>query len=317
MRISFAAVLAASLVLDLSAPARADSNDLVLSRHGDIVDGDVIPRNQEFRSIASELGVAIAPPVLTTADTLGYSGFRFDFATSFTSISNQSYYWCATEQAAACGSGGFDRSSLIPTVGLFVRKGIWIPLPSFEIGAGITHVTSSDMWVGQTYAKFSLHEGFHDWPLPSLSVRGAVSRLMGSRQLDLTVAAVDVSLSYTLGVQGTFSAAVYGGGGYLWIVPRSEVIDKTPGTDGDVAMDFVFPTQDDITRTRLYLGLKGKYYVFSFIVEGIYTLAGTSIDNMPNTNTPCDDPAVAKNNCDAEDKSGAQLTISTSIGLDF
>ena len=77
---------------------------------------------------------------------------------------------------------------------MFARKGLWfLPLPSFEVGAGAVNVSGSKMWAAQIYGKFAIQEGFHDWPLPSLAVRGAASRLMGADQLDLTVASLDVS----------------------------------------------------------------------------------------------------------------------------
>jgi hypothetical protein len=190
--------------------AAADANDLVLARLADCTSGGVsvpcapgatiTPNNQNFRSLMSEFGVAIAPPLLSPADTLGYSGFQYSGALSFTSISNTHTYWCATEESESCDPG-FSRSGMLPMIHLQVSKGMWLPMPSFEIGAGATHVMSSNMWTGTTWAKFAVHEGFQGWPLPSLSVRGAASRLMGSRQVDLTIASLDVMMSKKIGVR--------------------------------------------------------------------------------------------------------------------
>src|SRR3954469_24074778 len=41
-----------------------------------------------YRQLISELSVALAPKVLTTADTIGYNGFQFDVDYSFTTISS-------------------------------------------------------------------------------------------------------------------------------------------------------------------------------------------------------------------------------------
>lgn len=308
----------------LPTAAAADPNDLVLSRLGTInaTNDDVIPDNQSFRSLASELGVVIAPKFLSPSDTLGFSGFQFSFETAYNTINSSRAYWCATEESDNCSAAGAKASDSIYTFGVFARKGIWLPLPSFELGAGAVGVGNSGMWAAQAYAKFALHEGFHDWPIPSLAVRGAASRLMGSEQIDLTVASIDVSVSKSFGLQGTVNLSPYGGWNFLIIIPRSEVIDKTPNVDvrdvpTDVQMNFVFPDQDDIYRHRFFGGLKLKYYVFTLTAEVNFALAGDSVDDRAGTETPCEDAGAAKNRCDAKDLAGSQQTYSFSIALDF
>ena len=242
-----AGIFVFGIVFGTATVAAADANDLVLSRLGqiDASGTGVIPSNADFRSLVSELGVVIAPRFLTPADTLGFSGFQFSTEIGYTSINNSNHYWCATEESANCADG-FQKSSTIQTVSLFARKGIWLPLPSFEIGAGALHVADSRIWAAQAYAKMALHEGYHDWAIPSVAVRFAGSRMMGSEQLDLTVASLDLSLSKRFAVAGTFTITPFGGWNILWIIPRSEVIDKTPNvavkdTPNDIKMNFVFP----------------------------------------------------------------------------
>jgi hypothetical protein len=303
--------------------ARADDNDLVLARLAHIGStGQVVPDNEAFRSFASELGVVFAPRNLAPADTLGYSGFQFSTEFSFTSISSDKAYWCATEQSTSCDSG-FSRSSVIPTFGIFARKGFWFPLPSFEIGAGAVHILSSRLWSAQAYAKFALQEGYHDLPIPSIAVRGAVSRLLGIEQLDLTDASLDISISKRFSVAGTFSIAPYLGYAFLWIVPRSQVIDKTPEaspitTPSDINNNFTFPDQDSITRHRIFAGFKVKYYVFAFTAEVDLAFAGSSVDDREGTTMPCGAATPdQKGNCDATDQSGVQAAYSFSASLDF
>jgi hypothetical protein len=302
--------------------ARADDNDLVLARLANFsTTSKVVPDNEAFRSFASELGIVFAPRNLAPADTLGYSGFQFSTEFSFTSISSDKAFWCATEQSTSC-SAGFSRSSVIPTFGLFARKGFWFPLPSFEIGAGAVHILSSRLWSAQAYAKFALQEGYHDLPIPSIAVRGAVSRLLGIEQLDLTDASLDISISKRFSVAGTFSIAPYLGYAFLWIIPRSQVIDKTPDvsplTGNDLANNFTFSDQDSITRHRVFAGFKVKYYIFAFTAEVDLAFAGSSVDDREGTTMACSAaPADQKNNCDATDRSGAQAAYSFSASLDF
>jgi hypothetical protein len=320
---SLASVLFLSTVfaMGFATGALADDNDLVLSRLGQITPSGtaVVSLNQDFRSLSSELGVLIAPRFLSPSDTLGYSGFQYSVEGSYTSINNNASYWCATEESSGCTP---KKTGWIPTFSIMARKGIWLPIPSFEIGGGFVHILNSGMWAAQVYGKFGLHEGFHDWPIPSIAVRGAVSRLMGSDQIDLTVASVDVSMSKRFAIQGTVALTPYVGWNMLWIVPRSEVIDKTPDIDvqampSDIKMNFVFPDQDNIVRQRIFGGFKLKYYVFALTAEVSYALAGNSVDNSSGSNVPCDTAGAAQNICQAHDKAGSQTSISFSGSIDF
>jgi hypothetical protein len=209
----------------------------------------------------------------------------------------------------------------MPTLGLFARKGMWFPVPSSEVGAGFVHLLDSDLWAAQAYARIGLHEGFHDLPVPSVAVRAAASRLMGSKELDLTVASFDVSISKQVGVGGTWTWSPYGGWNLLVIVPRSEVIDPTPHVDplddpDDTLNNFVFKDQADILRHRFFGGMKMQYYVFEVTLEAAYALAGSSVDDRSNTDLPCM-PMSDTTSCDSTDQAGKQTTFSASFGLDF
>jgi hypothetical protein len=61
----------------------------------------------------------------------------------------------------------------------------------------------SRLWTGQGYVKLALLEGYHRTWLPSLAVRGGVARLFGQKELDLTIASFDASVSKHVGVAGT------------------------------------------------------------------------------------------------------------------
>jgi len=307
-----------ALLVTLAVPAAADQNDVVLSRLG-VPEVDVggqvvgvVGDNRAFRSIASELGVVMAPRLGEPADTIGFGGFQFSADMAFTSISSGADFWDVLET---------ESSGFMPTIGFFARKGIWLPAPSFEVGAGAVKLTNSRMWAAQGYAKFALHEGYHTLPLPSLAVRGAVSRLTGSEQLDLTVASVDVSASKEFGLGGMINLAPYGGYNLLVIVPRSEVVDRTPNVDqmadpDDRANTFVFVEQDNIFRHRFFAGVKLKYYVFAIAAEAVVAVAGSSVDDRTGTTGLCG-TSVTTTACDSEDGSGSQQTYTLSVALDF
>jgi hypothetical protein len=311
--------------------AAAGDNDLVLARLARVItDGSGTPvrtvgLNQEWRSLASELGVVMAPRLSAPSDTLGFGGFQFAFDVARTSITSGASYWRALAGSPdPTGSGGMDHgAAMLPTVGLFVRKGLWLPLPSFELGGGAVHLLDSGLWSGQLYAKFALHEGYHELPIPSVAVRGGVSRLFGEVDLDLTVASVDVSASKHVGVGGTWGIDPYVGWSALIIVPRSEVIDPTPnvdslegGNEDDGQLNFVFKDQDDIIRHRFFFGAKLQYHVFQLTLEGALATRGSSLDDRSSTTEACTQASTTEQ-CDAADRAGRQASFVGSVGMDF
>jgi hypothetical protein len=315
-------VVALALLL-ASSTAHAGKNDLVLTRLGNIqTDGagtpiDVVGQNLEFRALMSELGVVLAPRLLAPSDTLGFGGFQFTADVGYTTYSNSETWWRVLESS----DGDQHGSGAMSTVGVFARKGMWFPVPSSELGAGFVHLMDSDLWSAQLYGKVAFHEGYHDLPIPSVAARGAVSRLMGSNQIDLTVASFDVSLSKQFGIGGTWTLSPYAGWNLLVIIPRGEVLDATPDIDSldmpeDSNLNFVFRDQDDILRHRLFAGAKMQYYVFQLTIEAAFALKGGSEDDRGGTDTPCTLMSTTET-CDSKDLAQGQRTLSVSMGLDF
>jgi hypothetical protein len=327
------AIVPLAVGIGVAAPRRAaaDPNDLVLSRlatrlvNASGQSSGVVGQNLEFRALASQLGVVLAPHLLTPADTLGFGGFQFDVDVSQTSVDSKQPYWRA--RAGSPDPSGANQVANGPdalrTIGIFAHKGLWLPVPSFEIGAGAVHLVDSRTWTAQLYGKIGLHEGYHELPIPSLAVRGAVSRMMNQRELDLTVASLDVTVSKHFGIGGTWRLDPFAGWNLLLIVPRSEVIDATPnidplhvGDEMDANNNFVFKDQATIYRQRILVGAKLQYYVVQLTVEAQFALAGSSVDDRTGTSDACQ-PASTTSNCDAKDIAAAQTTLSLSAGVDF
>src|SRR5215475_9064653 len=331
------AALAAALALGVGGsrcsprPAAADQNDLVMSRLATRITDDtgrvlaVVGQNLEFRARASQLGVVLAPHLLTPADTLGFAGFQFDADVSQTTIDSIQPYWRVL--AGTRDPGGMNRiahgAGVLRTVGMFAHKGLWFPVPSFELGAGAVHLVDSTIWAAQLYGKLAVHEGYHDLPIPSVAIRGGVSRMMNQRELDLTVASFDVTVSKHVGIGGTWRLDPFAGWDLLIIIPRSQVIDATPDVDPlapgnqmDVANNFVFKDQANITRQRFLAGAKLQYGVLQLTLEAQFALAGSSVDNRPGTTMPCA-PNSTTTSCDAKDTAASQTTVSLSAGFDF
>ena len=281
-----------------------------------------------FRSLMSELGVVIAPRLQTPADTLGYAGFQFSAELGVTKINNSRPYWNGVAGVDPGTPAGARPSSYLTTVGGFVRKGMWFPVPAFEFGAGALNIVGSRMYVVQGYAKVALQEGFHGWWLPSLAVRGSASQLLGTEQVDLNVYGMDVLISKAFGLAGTSRLEPFLGWNVLFIDAQSGVIDATPGCDSyavrqatdmnpvsshcaagqngtwnDTSANFTFPQQDVITRYRWSGGFKLKLSVLFLVGEYDFVQAGRSRDGKQ--------PEAAR------DGSGSQQSFSLSAGFDF
>ncbi len=301
------------LALLAPSPAHGDQNDLTLERItgmpsmvGAYNDPTDPVKQTMYKSLMSELAVVLAPPVLTPADTLGYSGFQLSLQSSFTQISSGADFW---QKGVENVSGGF-----LSTLTVMARKGIWLPLPGFELGAGATKLFNSNMYAVQGYAKLALHEGFHDWALPSFSLRGAVSHLLGASEVDLTTLAIDASLSKSFGIGGTVTMDPYLGAGALLTWVRGQVIDETPNIDAsrpgnglDVNSNTTFPDPDMIVRWRVYAGFRLLYAFLAFTGEFVYTLCNDKATNCGQQ------PDLTK----IVDRSGGQAQINLSVSFLF
>ena len=116
----------------------------------------------------------MAPRLVMPADNLGFGGFQVSGELALTRISRDRSYWNAAEGVARENPAVGRPPEWLSTAGAFVRKGLWLGLPAFEVGAGVVNLLESNLLSWQGYGKLALHEGFHDQPFPSLAVRGSV-----------------------------------------------------------------------------------------------------------------------------------------------
>jgi len=342
-------LLLAGLALCWPAVARADKNDLQLLNlcpPGGSSGCSWVQRNAttgqttvtldpdaatRYRSLMSELGVVVAPRLMTPADTLGYAGFQVSAELGVTAINPNRQvaglsYWNGVEAVNPGSPNAIRPPTALTTVGGFVRKGLWLPVPALEFGVGALSVLGSRMYAIQGYAKLALQEGFHDWVLPSFAVRGSASQLLGTSQVTMTVWGVDVLISKAFSLAGTARWEPFFGWNVLFIDARSAVLDATPtcdayqqrgtpagsyapggcvmadnGTWNDLGANFTFPSQDVIVRYRWSLGMKLKLSVLFLTAELEYIQHGTTHDS----------------HADAADVSGSQTGVSLSAGFDF
>jgi len=183
-----------------------------------------------FRSLAAELGLAFAPKFLSPAETLGHNGFDIGIEWSLTGISNDEPYWngpCDTGSTCAVSSYIEDDRkprSVLTTGQVHIRKGL--PF-SFELGGTATYLLYTEMAAMGLELKWAFNEGFYY--IPDIAVRGSVTRVFGSKAIDLTLGGFDISLSKAFGLGDTVSLTPYAGYNFCYIRAASYVIDATPG----------------------------------------------------------------------------------------
>lgn len=295
-----------------------------------LIDGVTIDTEAEsrFRSLMSELGIVMAPRLMVPAESLGFAGFQVAGEVGMTTISRSQPFWNGVEKVSASNPNSSRPGNWLTTVGGYVRKGIWLPVPAFEVGAGVMHLMDSQLLSWQGYAKLALHEGFHDWPLPSLAVRASGAFVTGSPQTRLTITGIDVVLSKGYGILKTSRLEPFGGWSFLYIRARSGRIDATPscdayvvrnaaagqplgdycaeaqrGTDNDSLATFAFPDQDTITRHRFFGGAKLKFGAVFASAQYEIAPVGRSRDERRANG--------------ARDGSGKQESLSLSAGFDY
>lgn len=257
-----------------------------------------------YRSLVSELGTVIAPRWSAPADTLGWSGFQLSAELGTTSISDKATYWRTQQKLSSINDVSTSPNGTLPTFSVFARKGIPLPFPSMEVGAGMLHVLGSSLYAFQGYAKLALHEGYHGDLWPSVAMRFGMSRLYGTEQLSLTVLSADALLSkrFTVGSMATMTP--YAGWSRLYMLVRAQALDATPNVDAfgapaDLSAVFVFPNPKGLHRDRLVVGVEAKSHHVTLTAEYAMTFAGSTSDG------------------DATDQAGRQHSTQFGVGVDF
>lgn len=200
-----------------------------------------LPDHAAFKNIMSELGFAIAPPVMRPARTTGLAGFSVGLEITATTINSGGVaktgtaYWRQGTQGAFDGTNyssvNDSPSSLLQVYALKVRKGL--PL-GFEIGTAIGYLGGTSMGTVGLDLRWAFLEGFRTGAfgyLPDLSAGVGVRTLMGSPKLYLTTLAADVVASKPITLADSGRLTPYVGYQYVFIFGNSTIMDFTPNVD--------------------------------------------------------------------------------------
>ena len=205
----------------LSATAVADPYDFQIFKLGNPSSSGVgftDRANGNFRVFARQLAAAISSVNLSPPETLGHAGFAFSADLSVVSIAqdangNDGIIW---PTRSALGS-----PLLIPSV--HVRKGL--PF-SFELGGRIGWLEQSRMAVGTIELKWAINEGFTY--LPDIGITGRLTKLVNSRDFDLTVGGVDIGVGKQFALGGMVTVTPYVGWNLQFVGASTGPVDFNP-----------------------------------------------------------------------------------------
>lgn len=225
-------VLVAGVLLGSAMPsgtARAESMDPILSRLR-IVGGrgfctqdeqNFCKNSEWFERLVSELGVSIAPTLISPAASDGPSGLGLALDMTVTSVDANAAHW---------QSGTLSPDPVLVWTHATLRKGLPFGL---EVGTTIGRGHATSLWSLGLSLKWAIIEGFRTGVgvLPDVALAATTTRSMGLDDLTLATHTLDLLLSKPLHVGRGYRIAPMLGVQLLFLEAESGLVDLTPGPD--------------------------------------------------------------------------------------
>jgi hypothetical protein len=230
--------------------------------------------NANFRAFSRRVAAAVTSVNLAPPKTLGHSAFAVSVETSIVSFEgSNSPTQLPTGQTV-------DRALIVPSI--HVRKGLpW----SFELGVRAAWWERSRMGAGTLELKWGLTEGFAYFP--DIAVRGHVTKLLNTRDFDLTAGGVDLGLGKQFAIEGMLTITPYLGWNLVFVGASSGSVDFNPQrslqtADTEVYDDYATfaPVQAaNNANNRIYGGFRLVAGIFMLGAEVSYTVLGSFKDS--------------------------------------
>jgi hypothetical protein len=285
--------------------AYADRNDIELAQLGNPEVGGAHfnpVAHGDFRAFARTFAAIITSKNLMPPETLGHAGFSVNGELGVITLPSE--VRLPMERAQ-------DSSLLMPSV--HVRKGL--PF-SLELGARVGWVDRSSLFATTGELKWAANEGF-TW-LPDIGVRAHVTRLMGTRDFNLTAAGLDLGVGKQFPIGGMVTLTPYGGVDLVGVHANTDTLDFRPTRQRSEALNPSDPyagledtsVYQDVTlgqniNTRFYGGAR-------FIAGALQLGAEVSLSNQG---------AIDVLNASTGETSSrdlpAVMALSGTLGLDF
>jgi hypothetical protein len=214
---TFLGIVVVAMTMTFGSRATAGKLDLTLANFIECPPNDdganCKALQQDYETFLSEYLFGIAPKVLTPAETLGYAGFYMGLDASFAFRPTGG----VTEKRWQRGTASDEIQTVMFNPGVHIRKGFphFFGQPwSIELGSRVSYLALSELVTLGGDIKLSFFEGYHSgWrgALPDIAATGSVVRVVGESDADITIVAVNATLSYSLGVAGIINLAPYAG----------------------------------------------------------------------------------------------------------
>lgn len=210
--------LSVLLAVLLSTSALADAYDFRIYQLGNPVEsrtGGTPTANAAFRAFSKRLAAAMTSVNLSPPETLGHSAFALSAELSVVDLGT------ATETSKMPTQRGISGPVLLPSI--HVRKGLpW----SFELGVRAAWFEKSRMGLGTVELKWALNEGFTY--LPDICVRGSITKILNSRDFDVTAGGLDLGIGKQFAIAGMVTLTPYIGWNLTFVGASSNSIDFNP-----------------------------------------------------------------------------------------
>ena len=288
--------LATAIVASIALPAsaRADDMDVALS-HLRIPGGDERCRRPDanwcvdaelFERLMSEVAMALLPPVVEPARSLGSRGFAMALTMSITSIAADELHWVRGSEGDSDGSDQLTNSSprgALVWNRLHVRKGLPFGL---EIGASAGQGLGTSTWVAGSSIKLALVEGMRTNPayMPDIAVRATHERMFGSHQVDVDLTSLELLLSKPFLAAAQWMITPLAAVQIVWVDVDGALVDLTPEGPLGCEVDCGLATADPANTLR-FPALKQRRYRTVVGVEGrrrwLVITASVAYDPLP------------------------------------
>ncbi len=283
-----------------STSAFADAYDFRIYQLGNPQEGRMgssPAANANFRAFARRLGAAMTSTNLAPPETLGHSAFAISAELSVVDFQGAT---AATQMPTV---RPIDGAVLLPSI--HIRKGLpW----SFELGVRAAWWEKSRMGTGTLELKWALNEGFTY--LPDIGVRGFVTKILNSRDFDVTAGGLDLGIGKQFAVAGMVTLTPYFGWNLTFVGASTGNVDFNPSrtlaeADKPNAQFEDYYVYDSVlaannTNNRFYGGFRFIAGVVMLGFEFSYTVLGSFTDDKIGK---VDMPAV--------------LGYNSTIGFDF
>jgi hypothetical protein len=236
-----------------------------------------------FGRLATDLALGLTSTLLQPASTTGHSGFAFDFEVANTVIAPEVVGTGVTGSGAAAYPRPYwPTRSMQPhellTPAFHVRKGF--PF-STELGGTFTYLSQSSYFAAQLEGKVTLIESYSY--SPDVALRAAWTKVLGQRDLDLSVSEFDLLVSRRFGANAVVSFTPYLAARYSVLHASTKVMsflpdtlsDPTPPTPAEIAASSAAYPNVGSTLYRTTLGVRMTSFAVSMAAEATYFAGAT------------------------------------------